>query len=124
MAIRQPRARVLRLRRRSGTIDSRAIVIGVTSLALVAVVFVSALVGTYVNAFLAGWVLGAGLIGSAWGVATWWRLRTMRPRVPGRSNTLDCRQARWSRSVPTLGKPHPATSSQRRVRSCRGSRRS
>jgi hypothetical protein len=122
MPRRRPRARAGWTRRRPRTVESTFTVVGVIGLALVTVVAVSALVAAFIDTYLAGGVLGAGVIGSAWAVSSHSRRRTVRRRVPGRSNTLDCRQARWSRPVATVGKPHPPTAAQRRVRACRGSR--
>ena len=125
----KPRRRTLgRVLRRPPFLSHRAIVarwallVGLAGLSIAAVVTASAVLAVYISPLLAGIVLGAGCVGMIWTFLTSVRQLGARVRrAPGRSLTLDCRQARWASPPDFGGQPHPPPRTERRVR-CRGSR--
>ena len=117
------RSQATRVRTRPQTVASTAMLVGLTGLVVVAVVGASAALALLASPYVAGVVLGAGLLGVVWALSnTSHRRAQPRGRVPGRSKTMDCRRARWAPRSTAVGQPHPPTEAQRRVRPCRGSR--
>lgn len=123
--LRSGRAKARWLARRRQSLAPMATLFGMIGLAVTAVVAASALLAALASTYLAGLVLGAGLVGIAWIVSrSRRRLAARRLGSPGRSRTLDCRRARWDRPVGFRGEPHPPAPEDRRIRPCPGSRRS
>ncbi|MDQ1418096.1 MAG: hypothetical protein QOJ52_58 [Acidimicrobiaceae bacterium] len=123
--LRSTLTRVTRIGRRprsTASLAAAATVGGLTGLALVALVAASVVLAAFASAYLAGLVLGAGLVVTGWVLTSTQRLGQRRTRVPGRSRTMDCRQSRWGPRPTTTGQPHPPTEAQRRVRPCPGTR--
>jgi hypothetical protein len=113
------------LTRHRRSLASWAMVAGITGLSLTALVSASAAVAAFVDTFLAGIVLGAGLMVTGWAVfRSRGRLVERRRGTPARIRTLDCHRSRWDRPMPIQGAPHPPAPADRRVRPCPGSRRS
>jgi hypothetical protein len=106
----------------TASLATTAIVAGLTGLALVALVAASVVLAAFASPLLAGVVLGAGLVVTAWVLTSTQRRDQRRSRIAGRSRTMDCRQSRWAPRATAMGQPHPPTEAQRRVRPCPGSR--
>jgi hypothetical protein len=124
VVIRPARAASEWLTRHRCSLASWAMVAGITGLALTALVAAAAAVATFVDNFLAGIVLGAGLVVTGWTVSrSRRRLVERRQGSPGRIRTSDCHRSRWDRPVIFDGAPRPPAPADRRVRPCPGSRR-
>lgn len=104
-------------------VTSTGMAVGLSGLAVVAMVGVSVLVARSVNPYTAGLMLGIGVATTASILYARRRLARRPRRAPGVSRTRDCRQARWSAPSKPFGAPHVPTAAQRRVRPCPGSRR-
>jgi len=118
------RAKARSLARRRRSLAPMATLAGMIGLAVTAVVAASAVLAALAGTYLAGLVLGAGMVGIAWIVSRSRRQAAVRRLgSPGRSRTLDCRRSRWDRPVAFRGEPHPPAPADRRVRPCPGSRR-
>jgi hypothetical protein len=93
---------------------------GLVLLAVGLLILVAGVVDSVADGFVVGVVWGLGGAAIAWGYVKISRQLRPPPRqhIPGRSNTRDCRQARWSPPNRPMGAPHPPTAAQRRVRPC------
>lgn len=113
----------IRSARRQRSFAPRAMLVGITGLAVTGVIALSVIVATVASSFAGGLVLGAGAVITAWAVSrSTHRLSARREGIPGRSHTLDCRSSRWDRQVAFNGQPHPPAPADRRIRPCPGSR--
>ena len=123
MSASRTRDTAFRLVRRQRSLALTAMVAGIAGLALFAVVLASALLARVASGYAGGIVLGAGAIGLAWAIFTTGRiLRSRGPRVPGRSQTADCRRVRVHARRDLAGQPRfPAAADHRSV-PCRNSR--
>jgi hypothetical protein len=118
----RPSSRATSIRRRPN-VAAIATLTGLTLLGLTAMVGISAAVAAFTDRYVGGLLLGAGLVAAAWAASAWLQRHRRRPAPsPGRSRTLDCRDARWSPRQSAMGTPHPPTEAQRRVRPCPGTR--